>query len=186
MKLNINIVYLLGVLVGLAQSFQPVSHFGKTTTKIQTHLEAVSGDDPSVGRRGVLGAGMASLMTLLLGDKAIAATSEPQTILITGANSGVGYFATKRLAAQGHTVILACRTLEKANSAIEKVRADVTTGTLVPAECNLASLESIRSFAKDLKAETLDVVCLNAAVSLNTEDKNVQRTADGFELTGTI
>jgi hypothetical protein len=36
-----------------------------------------------------------------------------------------------------------------------------------------------------MKVDKLDVVCLNAGVSLSVDDKQIQRTAEGFELTGT-
>ena len=48
--------------------------------------------------------------------------SKKKRILITGANSGIGLDAAQRMALRGHEVILACRTLEKAKGAAEKIK----------------------------------------------------------------
>ena len=140
--------------------------------------------EPSTNRRNALKAGGLALSSLLLGgDEAKAA--DPQTILITGSNSGIGYEAAKILAERGHTLILACRTLDKAKDAAERIKQDITSGMLIPAECDLSSFESIDKFVTDLKGvEKFDVLCLNAGLALNTSDKQIQRTAEGFELTG--
>jgi len=98
----------------------------------------------------------------------------------------VGFEACKRLAEGGATVVMACRTLEKAQGAVDKIRAaDVSSGVLIPAECDLASLKSIESFAKNLpiQSSSIDTLCLNAGISRNTEAKDCARTVDGFELT---
>ena len=105
-----------------------------------------------------------------------------KTILLTGANSGIGLEASKLLAQKGHTVVLACRTLEKAQAAAATIRETVSGGTLIPVACDLASLDSIRDFVDANKSSSFDVVCYNAGVALNTDDPNIQRTKDGFEL----
>ena len=43
--------------------------------------------------------------------------SIPQMVIMTGMNSGISYNAAKRMAARGHTIIMSCRTLEKATDA---------------------------------------------------------------------
>lgn len=161
-------------------------------TKLEVAKQPISSE---LSRRGALEASGAALLSLTLGttNEAIAASpqqpSRPKTILITGSNSGVGFEAAKLLTARdegGQTLILACRTLAKANDAIDRIRESVQSSsvTLIPAECNLASLDSIKRFVQELSVGTLDVICLNAGVALNVDDKQVQRTADGFELTG--
>lgn len=134
---------------------------------------------PLVDRREVLSA--AALISVLLGAQT-ASASEPQTILITGSNSGIGFEASKLLAEQGHTVIMGCRTLQRAENAIERIRTEVSSGTLIPAECNLASLDSVKRFGENMNIGKLDVVCYNAGLSLDPNGK-IQRTDDGFELT---
>jgi hypothetical protein len=137
-------------------------------------------------RRGALQwSGLALASLLLGGDPARAA--DPKTILITGANSGIGFEAAKILTGKGHTLIFACRTLAKSQAAIERMKEQAPAfGKMIPAECNLASLESIQSFVQGLPDQKLDIVCLNAGLSLDAADKQIQRTADGFELTSEL
>jgi len=123
--------------------------------------------------------------------------------------TGVGFEACKRLAttaaqeqstatavaAATTTLILACRTLEKAQDAVDRIRSSTSSGTepssssnnngivLIPAACDLASLQSIQSFARNLPVDRIDTLCLNAGISRNTEAKDCARTKDGFELT---
>jgi protochlorophyllide reductase len=138
----------------------------------------------------------ADALFLLRADKSVAVTSRPDSskvILMTGCNSGIGLDATLRFAAQGHRVILACRTKEKAEYAIRQVILQKQlmevkeNDLLIPLECNLASLQSISTFvqnvASTLDGKKIDVVALNAGVARNVASKDVLRTAEGFELT---
>lgn len=168
--------------LSLAGAFEATT-FPRRTRYASALGSLADGLEPTIDRRGALCTSTATLLSLLLGPQSSSAL-EPQTILITGSNSGIGFEASKMLAERGHTVILGCRTLEKAANAVERIRSEVpSSGTLVPAECNLASLDSIKSFVQDLKVNQLDVVCLNAGLCLNVNDKDIQRTSDGFELT---
>jgi short chain dehydrogenase len=146
----------------------------------------------------ILGSGSASAAAELLSDLSeVSSKILPKTIVITGANSGIGLEACQLLAQQGHTLVLACRSLDKAQRAAEAIQhqgeAPLTSnpiGRLIPAECDLSSLSSIQSFASGLKdllgpgTIPIDTLCLNAGVSRNTEAKDCARTKDGFELTG--
>jgi len=117
-----------------------------------------------------------------------------RTIIVTGCNSGIGLDAVMRFA-QNHKVILACRTLEKAENAVRQVQTSLSSaGTsvndldLIPLECNLASLKSISTFAQGvagLLGDTgkVDVLALNAGLARNVASKDVLRTEEGFELT---
>lgn len=110
--------------------------------------------------------------------------SKPQTIVITGANSGIGFEACKRLASQGHRIVLACRTQDKAERAVSAL--SEYGGSLIPAECDLASLASIQRFSDRLPSlidSKIDSLCLNAGLCRNTAASDVARTVDGFELT---
>ena len=172
----------------------------------------VQSPQPQQRRRQVLaelgGLSLASLLVSVKpvvaqeGDRATTETvAKAKTIVVTGANSGVGYEACKRLALTSTsttTLVLACRTLEKAQMAVDQIRqAQQEDGTssssiirLIPAECNLASLASIQHFAQDFptllqtEAPKIDALCLNAGIARNTAATDVARTQDGFELTG--
>lgn len=146
----------------------------------KTELSAVK---TTANRRTVVQSTVASALSFLLYGKPVSAGA-PKTIVITGANSGIGFEAAKKLAADGHSIVLACRSLEKATGAAERIKAATTANSsLIPAECDLASLKSIRKFASEIANMDIDVLCLNAGLSLNTEDREAKRTEDGFELT---
>lgn len=110
-----------------------------------------------------------------------------QTIIMTGCNSGIGYDAVKRMAERGHTVVMACRTLDKAKDAANRIQNELSTQkvNLIPTECNLADLNSVKNFAKGISDSgmDIDVLCLNAGIARNTSAKDVLRTKEGFELT---
>eukprot|EP00965_Chrysotila_dentata_P222836 6193212-Pleurochrysis_carterae.AAC.1 len=116
-------------------------------------------------------------------------TAPPRVVVLTGANSGIGFAAAKLLTAAGHTVICACRLQAKADEtaracmqyAAENMRRE--GGIARGMECNLADLKSVRAFARQLEGTPIDTLALNAGLALNTGDKAAQRTADGFELT---
>ena len=113
----------------------------------------------------------------------------PRNIIITGANSGVGFAGAKILTAAGHRVTLACRTQAKADAAAAACmewsgnHASRSGGIAKGAECDLASLESIRRFAESCKGSPLDSLVLNAGLARGTAETDVKRTAEGFEET---
>lgn len=103
-----------------------------------------------------------------------------RTILVTGANSGLGYETTLALVKKGAKVIMACRSLSKADIAKEKIQQHVPNADLEVMEIDLSSLQSVRKFAKDYQDtyDTLDVLINNAGVMAPPFSK----TEDGFEL----
>lgn len=106
------------------------------------------------------------------------------TYVVTGSTSGIGLEACKQLAQNDkNTIVMAGRTMAKAQAAVQLVRESSSKAQLVPAECNLASMKSIESFAKSLGKETIDTLCLNAGLSRYTKARDCARTDDGYELT---
>ena len=67
---------------------------------------------------------------------------EGKTALITGSNSGLGYYTAKALAEKNAHVILACRTLEKANSAIKELKLFNPEGKFSSLELDLSDLNN--------------------------------------------
>ncbi|KQM14899.1 short-chain dehydrogenase [Plantibacter sp. Leaf171] len=94
-----------------------------------------------------------------------------RTVIVTGANSGIGAVTARELAAHGATVILACRDIEKGARAASTMTGDVEVRRL-----DLADLASIRRFAEGV--DGVDVLVNNAGVMAVPE----RRTADGFEM----
>jgi len=102
-------------------------------------------------------------------------------ILVTGVSAGLGVETARSLAAHGAQVIGAARDLAKAESAIQQVRKDATSGggSFELVELDLASLKNVRACADRLLAngQTLDVIIANAGVMATP----LGHTADGFE-----
>ncbi|OBI14761.1 SDR family NAD(P)-dependent oxidoreductase [Mycobacterium sp. E2497] len=91
-------------------------------------------------------------------------------IIITGGNSGVGKATASAMAAAGHEVVIACRSLSKGRDAVMSMSGDVKL-----AELDLADLASVRKFADTI--DWTDVLVNNAGVL----GLPLTRTADGFE-----
>lgn len=104
-----------------------------------------------------------------------------RTIVVTGANSGIGFEVTKAFAERGADVVMACRSLDRGNAAREEIRseADVDDAALAVMELDLADLDSVRSFAETFRAEYSDlhVLCNNAGVMAIPRSE----TVEGFE-----
>ncbi|MFQ5514061.1 MAG: oxidoreductase [Myxococcota bacterium] len=103
-----------------------------------------------------------------------------RTMIVTGANSGLGYETSRTLAAHGAHVILACRDVARARDAIGRIRSSVAGASLEAIELDLAQLDSIRAFAKRTRdgCERLDALCNNAGVMAIP----CRRTVDAFEM----
>ncbi|ETT65267.1 short-chain dehydrogenase/reductase SDR [Paenibacillus sp. FSL R7-277] len=103
-----------------------------------------------------------------------------KTVLVTGANSGMGLATTVEMARRGATVIMACRSLKRGEEALAEAVRQSGSSQIRLMLCDLASFDSIRAFAGAFTAEypVLDVLINNAGVvALKRE-----LTADGYEL----
>ena len=94
-----------------------------------------------------------------------------RTIVVTGANSGLGAATAAELARHGATVVLACRNTEKGAAAAKRMSGDVSVRKL-----DLADLAAVRAFADE--SDEIDVLVNNAGVMAVPKS----RTADGFEM----
>ena len=105
-----------------------------------------------------------------------------KTIIITGANSGIGKAAAKKLAAEGHRVILACRSEEKGNVAAEEIIASTGNKRVNTMKIDMASQSSIKEFAEVFSQnfDRLDVLIHNAA-NFDLTMKHPVMTEDGLE-----
>jgi protochlorophyllide reductase len=102
-----------------------------------------------------------------------------RTALITGANSGLGLETARALAQRGAHVVLACRSLAKAEAACQELAAE-RAGELIPLELDLADLTSVRQGAEAVaeRWSAIDLLINNAGVMAPPR----QLSAQGFEL----
>jgi NAD(P)-dependent dehydrogenase (short-subunit alcohol dehydrogenase family) len=99
--------------------------------------------------------------------------------LVTGANTGLGFEASRVLAAQGARVLLACRDKGKAEAAMARIRQTTPGADLVFLPLDQADLKSVRAAAALAAGQPrLDALINNAGVMYPP----LTRTKDGFEL----
>jgi len=122
-------------------------------------------------------------------DRSSIPTLAGRTVVVTGANSGLGYEATEAFAGHGADVVLACRRLDSGRDAAEAIRETLADGpewasapddgSLTVMELDLADLDSVASFAEQFgtRFDDLHVLCNNAGVMAIPRDE----TVDGFE-----
>ncbi len=102
-----------------------------------------------------------------------------KVVIVTGANSGIGFEATREFAANGARTIMACRSMEKAEAALAYIEAEVPDAAVEIMKLDLDSLDSVRQFAADFKAnyDRLDILVNNAGIMMVPYGQ----TEDGFE-----
>jgi NAD(P)-dependent dehydrogenase (short-subunit alcohol dehydrogenase family) len=100
--------------------------------------------------------------------------------IVTGANTGLGYFTALALAEKGAQVVLAVRNLDKGNDAVAQIKAKSPNAVVTVQQLDLTSLEAIRASAEELRSahQRVDLLINNAGVMYT--DKGT--TKDGFEL----
>ncbi len=104
-----------------------------------------------------------------------------QIVIVTGANSGLGFETARALAKKGAAVIMACRSTDKAEEAARPIRAEYPAADLTIMPLDLASLDSVRRFAQDFtqRYKTLNLLINNAGVMALPQRRE---TVDGFEM----
>ncbi|RZC35106.1 adh short and/or KR domain containing protein [Asbolus verrucosus] len=103
-----------------------------------------------------------------------------KTVIVTGANTGIGYEAALDFAKRGAKVILACRDEDRAQEARYKIVKETGNDNVVVKLINMSSFESVRAFAKEMNEneDRLDILVNNAGVG-GIGDK---RSKDGHVL----
>jgi NAD(P)-dependent dehydrogenase (short-subunit alcohol dehydrogenase family) len=99
-----------------------------------------------------------------------------RVVVVTGANSGIGYETTRALAAHGATVIMAVRDEAKGAAARNEIRDEHPAAQLELRHLDLADLTSVRAFAATVSRA--DVLINNAGVMMPPRTL----TAQGYEL----
>jgi NAD(P)-dependent dehydrogenase (short-subunit alcohol dehydrogenase family) len=101
--------------------------------------------------------------------------------IITGSNSGIGKETAVSLAAMGATVVMVVRDQERGEKARREIIKQTGNNSVYLMICDLSSMDSIRSFAKEFKKkyDQLDVLVNNAGALFNKREL----TSEGFERT---
>lgn len=101
-------------------------------------------------------------------------------VIVTGANTGIGFETARALAHKGAHVVLACRNLDKGRAATNRIVAERPEASVSLQHLDLADLRSVEAFAARYgeQHDGLDLLILNAGVMVPP----ATRTAQGFEL----
>ena len=104
-----------------------------------------------------------------------------KTIIVTGANSGIGKEAALNLANSGHRVLMLCRDSEKSEQALEEIRSQSNNQNVSLIKVDLSSPRSIASAVEKISRdhEVIDVLVNNAGVYKVKREQN----EDGVEMT---
>lgn len=106
---------------------------------------------------------------------------QQRTIVITGANTGIGLETAVSLASAGERVIIACRNATKAAAAVGEISARSGSSDVSSVALDLGSLASVRDCAAELgrTCDRIDVLINNAGLIQSGRET----TVDGFETT---
>lgn len=104
-----------------------------------------------------------------------------KTILITGANAGLGRVSAETLAGKGAEILLVCRNRKKAETARDEISVKTGNHNLHAYSADLSVLDDIRRLSEQVlkNHSRLDILMNNAGVLLGKR----QETADGYEMT---
>jgi NAD(P)-dependent dehydrogenase (short-subunit alcohol dehydrogenase family) len=109
-------------------------------------------------------------------------SQQGRRVVITGANSGIGFHTALELARHGAEVILPARTQAKAQDAVVRIHAEVPDAKVLAEILDLADQSSVRAFAartiERFPGHSLDLLINNAGV-MAIPKREV--TVDGFE-----
>jgi NAD(P)-dependent dehydrogenase (short-subunit alcohol dehydrogenase family) len=108
-------------------------------------------------------------------------SQQGKTILITGANSGIGFEATKVLSTKGAHIIMAVRNLKKGKLAVETIKKENPNAKLDLMFIDLSDLNSIRTFSDEFHAKYSQLhTLINNAGVMNPPKREV--TKQNFEI----
>ena len=103
----------------------------------------------------------------------------PRRVIVTGANTGIGFDTARALAAAGASLVLACRSAASGEAAVARIRVAHPHADVVFEQLDLASFASILEFCARLGPAPIDDLVCNAGLATTAWDT----TDEGFERT---
>ena len=102
-----------------------------------------------------------------------------KTVVVTGANSGIGLETAAALAEKGARVVITTRDETKSKATLDVIRSRNTAADVMAMELDLSSLANVRAFAKEFldRFDALHVLVNNAGLMMDRRET----TEDGFE-----
>jgi NAD(P)-dependent dehydrogenase (short-subunit alcohol dehydrogenase family) len=109
---------------------------------------------------------------------------DEQTILITGATSGLGRELARSLAQQGATLLLHGRDSKRGLQTLQEIKEAAGNGQIQFVQANLSSLREVDDLARQVISgvNRLDVLVNNAGVGFGKDPSNRELSEDGYEL----
>ena len=106
---------------------------------------------------------------------------QDKTVVITGANSGIGAAATRALTMRGATVVMLCRNQRRSEEAIDRIKGEVPNAQIHLYICDLASFASVRTAAQAIldAHPKIHILVNNAGLYMPRR----RETEDGLETT---
>ena len=80
-------------------------------------------------------------------------SQDGKTVIVTGANTGIGFVMAKALATKGASVVMACRSEERGKRAMQSIKTDAPDADVEVMQMDLNSLDSVRDFSEKFKKE---------------------------------
>eukprot|EP00074_Homo_sapiens_P069273 XP_011521403.1 WW domain-containing oxidoreductase isoform X1 [Homo sapiens] len=153
-----------------------VDHINKRTTYLDPRLAFTVDDNPTKPTTRQRYDGSTTAMEILQGRDFTG-----KVVVVTGANSGIGFETAKSFALHGAHVILACRNMARASEAVSRILEEWHKAKVEAMTLDLALLRSVQHFAEAFKAKNvpLHVLVCNAA----TFALPWSLTKDGLETT---
>jgi NAD(P)-dependent dehydrogenase (short-subunit alcohol dehydrogenase family) len=104
---------------------------------------------------------------------------QERTVLVTGANTGIGFETAAGLVRMGAEVVITSRDTAKGAAAVEEIKRRHSDANVTAMHLDLARLDDVRRFAREFEERfpRLHVLVNNAGVALDRRSV----TADGFE-----
>ncbi|XP_026932311.2 WW domain-containing oxidoreductase [Acinonyx jubatus] len=153
-----------------------VDHINKRTTYLDPRLAFTVDDNPTKPTSRQRYDSSTTAMEILQGRDFTG-----QVVVVTGANSGIGFETAKSFALHGAHVILACRNMTRANEAVSRILGEWHKAKVEAMTLDLALLRSVQHFAQAFKAKNVSLhvlVCNAGAFALPWS-----LTKDGLETT---